>query len=477
MSVWANIFLLSVLVCCGLKQTCHGVNPNKGYNGVDPARPAQIVEGSEHEINLPGGQKANVFRAKFFLDVSLYDGQNMFTLPSEATTKILPNDFSILKQTSFKFTNRDTGKKVSMDEVYFHHINFFPMSMMGAEVLSRTKDDPFFEYPPGYGFFMNTTETPHFTINAHLLSQKNLKAIKGNEYLAKKHCNECRYSPTKGPDCTPEVDGSFKCCGDSEFCMNGGDCYCETTMPLNTTKRVPYTAELELLVTYETEKFVKVEQIAYSAPKCVRYQRFLEPYPANDYCVTSGPDADPNASDWKTYHNVYENATHPLVRTVGRWVLGHGGRMVWATPHLHTGGVNATIRINGEVVCSSMATHGNSSNVETNAGNEYGHLVRIDDCISIHSHPEGVRFEKDDVLEVESIYNVDPLDNRLPPGTGGTHTNAMSLLFTATVLDPVQRQHLEESVQNHYSSLSVLGDWLERGTLSLTGERPAFTDM
>lgn len=444
----------------GLAQRCIGTETNV-YDGVDPARPAQIVEGSEYEMTLPEGGQAKVFRAKFFLDISLYDGQNMFTNPGTTNMLGLPQDFSILKQTSFEFKHRESGTAVSLDEVYFHHITILPLSMMGAEALSRTEDDPFFEFQPGFAFFINATELPRLSVNAHLLSQKNLKPIKGSDYQARKACNECTYSPTKGNDCTPELSGTFKCCGDSDYCRAGGDCYCETVQPLNKTSLTAYTAELELLVSYETEKFIKVDQLAFAAPKCVSYRSALEEYSANDFCASLKPgDPDAPILSGSFFHQVYENATHPMVKTVGRWLLEHGGRLVWAQPHLHTGGVNATFRLNGQVVCSSSTVYGTDPNATNNARNEYGHLIKIPNCMDKTSHPQGLRFEADDVLEIETIYNVDPKDSRLPHGTGGTHTNVMSMLFTAIVLDSSQRAHLEQVVPYAYSSFSRWDNWL-----------------
>ena len=45
-----------------------------------------------------------------------------------------------------------------------------------------------------------------------------------------------------------------------------------------------------------------------------------------------------------------------------------------------TVGVNETLSINGKTVCSTGTTYGTETNVETNAGNEQNHLIKIDSC-------------------------------------------------------------------------------------------------
>ena len=60
----------------------------------------------------------------------LYDGQLLFT---DAESELIPNldfDYAIVGMNGIRNINRDTGKLVSLDEVYFHHFTFFPLNMV-----------------------------------------------------------------------------------------------------------------------------------------------------------------------------------------------------------------------------------------------------------------------------------------------------------------------------------------------------------
>eukprot|EP00751_Fragilariopsis_kerguelensis_P024702 CAMPEP_0170879196 /NCGR_PEP_ID=MMETSP0734-20130129/31558_1 /TAXON_ID=186038 /ORGANISM="Fragilariopsis kerguelensis, Strain L26-C5" /LENGTH=234 /DNA_ID=CAMNT_0011262207 /DNA_START=19 /DNA_END=721 /DNA_ORIENTATION=- len=86
----------------------------------------------------------------------------------------------------------------------------------GAEALTVSPEKPGVKFPNGYGMHViYDKEKPMIHINAHLLSNKNLEPIEGSAALAHKQCNECYYGPNKGLECTPQVSGTFKCCGDS----------------------------------------------------------------------------------------------------------------------------------------------------------------------------------------------------------------------------------------------------------------------
>ena len=85
----------------------------------------------------------------------------------------------------------------------------------------------------------------------------------------------------KGSDCTPELSGTFLCCGDSLACTTGDEgCYCQTNSPIDTSKTTKYQIQVELLISKEVEKFQHVDLWTISAPACST----LKQYPADDFC-------------------------------------------------------------------------------------------------------------------------------------------------------------------------------------------------
>ena len=129
----------------------------------------------------------------FTYNYELHNGQLLFTDPRSELIPNLPFDYAVLGLMSVQTINRETLENVSLDEVYVHHIVFPPLGMLGAEVLTA---DPLV-YPKGYGYHVIAKEKPNIVINAHLLSNKDLKPINGSLPLARKLCNECYYAPVR----------------------------------------------------------------------------------------------------------------------------------------------------------------------------------------------------------------------------------------------------------------------------------------
>jgi len=189
-------------------------------------------------------------------EYELRDGENLFTSPETERIPNLDVDYAVLGVTGFRNLrvidedddDENDGADVSLDEVYVHHFSLLPLNMLGAEVLSRDggardddDDDPYMRLPPGTALRIAADERPHLSVNAHLLSNRNLAPIDGSLSRARKECNECYYSPTRGPDgwCTPENSGTFLCCGDAPVCSSssegGAFCGCAVTTTTTTT--------------------------------------------------------------------------------------------------------------------------------------------------------------------------------------------------------------------------------------------------
>ena len=139
----------------------------------------------------------------FTYNYELHNGQLLFTDPRSELIPNLQFDYAVLGMMKVRNINRETLENVSLDEVYVHHLTFMPVGMLGAEVLTA---DPHV-YPKGYGYHVIAKEKPYIVINAHLLSNKDLKPINGSLPLARKLCNECYYAPVRSL-CRYKVSGS-----------------------------------------------------------------------------------------------------------------------------------------------------------------------------------------------------------------------------------------------------------------------------
>jgi hypothetical protein len=397
-------------------------------------------------------------------EYELRDGENLFTSPETERVPNLDVDYAVLGVTAFRNLrvidddyeneNDENEADVSLDEVYVHHFSLFPLNMLGAEVLSRDADadpdDPYLRLPPGTALHIAVDERPHLSVNAHLLSNRNLAPIGGSLARARKECNECYYSPIRGPGyCTPETSGTFLCCGDAPVCASPGVlCGCAATTTNDDEPPRRYRIELDLLISFEVEKFVRVDQWNLAAPSC-DHAEDGDDYPTDSFCHPTRVDPDPPGwtGGGALFHQVPErilSGEDPIARFSVRVEAPEGGSLVWAQSHLHTGGVSATLSIDSEVVCATEATYGTDPNPETNARNERNHLVRIGSCYDDQSGllfgDDGrrgmIRFEKGAVFEVETTYDASPTDDpNLDPGSSGEHRNVMSMFFLGVILD------------------------------------------
>lgn len=373
----------------------------------------------------------------FTYNYELHNGQLLFTDPRSELIPNLQFDYAVLGMMKVRNINRETLENVSLDEVYVHHLTFMPVGMLGAEVLTA---DPHV-YPKGYGYHVITKENPNIVINAHLLSNKDLKPINGSLPLARKLCNECYYAPGKGSDCTPEVSGTFKCCGDSESCTSDEEsCLCATNSEYNKHETTKYQIQVDMLITRDIDKIKRVDSWALAAPECrvnLKGEAVFETYKPDSFCYNN--TLSTFTGDNSLFHHIelQEDNENPYVKTMVSSVAPSSGLIVLANSHMHTGGVNATLMINGIPLCSTGTIYGTDSNTKTNARNEQNHLIHIESCHHADFYKKGGhRFKAGDIFTMESFYHGGNNDARfIGDGAAGEHKNVMSFFTTNVVFD------------------------------------------
>ena len=127
-----------------------------------------------------------------------------------------------------------------------------------------------------------------------------------------------------------------------------------------------------------------------------------------------------------TLHSVPEDNSNLYLKTKINVVAPTGGKIVQAQANLHTGGINATLFLNGVAQCTATTVYGTNSNIVTNAQNKQNHLIKIGSCYN-EVGETGIRFEKGDVFTTESFYYGGTDDKRMDEvNTAGEHKNVMS---------------------------------------------------
>lgn len=128
------------------------------------------------------------------------------------------------------------------------------------------------------------------------------------------------------------------------------------------------------------------------------------------------------------------------------------GEMLWSYLHQHIGAINGTMFVNGKPICTSYPIHGTDPN--NTPGNELGYIVSFHTCIDNDARPgTSVRLEKDDVITVEGLYDVDVASKTTLPIPGGKHGGVMGLYFFSMLCDP--GYGTEYFVCRHYDGQGV----------------------
>lgn len=328
----------------------------------------------------------------FSKPITLEAGHMIFTNPDKTPLKMPSGEYAI---TYFigDIVNADTLQPVPLSEVYDHHwialssnhVNQFCKGSIeytfgiGAE----SRNSPV-RFPPGFGY--HVPNGTHWSANIHLLRSEGLAGE--NPFKATKECNECYYSPGKGQGCTPEYNGTFNCCGEADA---------EGKMRCAISPNPPPARDYRLRYTFNyTEEVTKVRP------------------------VYVGTVAAPNC---RVFYSALRNDSQPIEHSGYRLTVPARMTVLLAVGHLHVGGINISLSINGQAVCTSFPTYGTQPGV---AGNEKGYLVRMSDCID--SSTGALELHKGDELAIDSHYFVGSDDSRLLY-SDGTHLNVMSYIY------------------------------------------------
>lgn len=369
------------------------------------------------------GEAVEITPMTIVFDYELRDGEILYTDDNtdESDQSFIPNvdfDYSILEMSSIRNSNRDTGELVSLDEVYVHHLIIDPCVNVASEVVSSYHTDPIYFLPEGYGIEVPAERFPNFRVSSHFMSNKNLAPKDGSVERARKECNECYYAPGKGGKCTPAMTGRPKCCEDGMFCDT------TTTTTDTTTTTTKYRIEIDLLVSRNTGSFKPITFWVLFGPLCGNKHR--------DNCVSVLRERTGGGAPY--YHVPEQPNKQPYHKIDASIVSPASGELFHARAHLHAGGVNSTLYLNGESICTSIATHGTNPDSSTNAGNEQNHLIHQNTC----DWPDGIRFEIGDAWSWDAYYYGGTDDPRFSSTkAAGEHLNAMSMFIMAINFDQV----------------------------------------
>jgi len=103
------------------------------------------------------------------------------------------------------------------------------------------------------------------------------------------------------------------------------------------------------------------------------------------------------------------------------------GELIWGYTHLHNGGIEGIMSINGKEYCKSVPRIG--TDPHNIPPNEKGYVVDISTCVDKLKKNNSVVLKKGDVMTVTSFYDVDPTSQRNAPFPGGKHGGIMALFF------------------------------------------------
>lgn len=289
----------------------------------------------------------------------------------------------------------EDGNSVPLSELYLHHWLVYRTGHSNLGVCGDPLDYVFgvgaesrsspVVFPDGHGYV--ATSSDRWTLNVHVLRTMGLKKL-SSEAEAVKDCIECNYAAGKG--CSKSQSGSFACCEDGSQCPVDGS--------VSGKKKYAF----QYTVTYTTA----VSAVA----------------PLHFYLL--------DASNCQIEHNIPANDNNPVHVTEYSWKNPANAKLVMAVGHVHIGGVNVSLFLNGKELCTTTAKYG--TDASNPPGNEKGYLVAADGCkLSVDS-------KAGDTITVRSHYWVgtqsDPLNTVVPPGA---HNGVMDYMYLAVVRDSI----------------------------------------
>ena len=215
---------------------------------------------------------------------------------------------------------------------------------------------------------------------------------------------------------------------------------CATNSEYNKHETTKYQIQVDMLITRDIDKIKRVDSWTLAAPEChvnLKGEAVFETYKPDSFCYNN--TLSTFTGDNSLFHHIelQEDDENPYVKTMVSSVAPSSGLIVLANSHMHTGGVNATLMINGIPLCSTGTIYGTDSNTKTNARNEQNHLIHIESCYHADFYKKGGhRFKAGDIFTMESFYHGGNNDARfIGDGAAGEHKNVMSYFTTNVVFD------------------------------------------
>jgi len=104
----------------------------------------------------------------------------------------------------------------------------------------------------------------------HLLHTEGLAG--DNPHKAAKECNECYYAEGKGDECTPKQNGTFQCCGETDY--DGTQGYCPVAKDKTTSKNA-YALRYVVNYTRDVDTIKPLKLGVLTTPNCATYYEQL----------------------------------------------------------------------------------------------------------------------------------------------------------------------------------------------------------
>jgi len=347
--------------------------------------------------NVPYATQSETFRTSA---IALQPGGVVFTDKEKTVLQFPKPSVDEYAITGFKAELVDeAGKSVPLSEVYLHHWLVYRIGHSNLGVCGDPLDYVFgigaesrmspIVFPESHGYI--ATPGDKWTINLHVLRIVGLKTL-GSQAAAVKGCIECDYAAGKG--CSPTKSGQFGCC------MDGSQCPVDGSVSGKKNYFFQYT------ITYTTE----VSAIT----------------PLWFYLL--------DGSNCQVEHNIAQNNLNPVHVTEHSWKAPANFQLVQATGHVHIGGINISLLLNGQEVCTTTPKYG--TDASNTPGNEKGYAVQADTCqLNVHN-------KAGDTITVRSHYwvssNSDPLNTAVP---SGGHNGVMDYMYLAVVKASVTQEN------------------------------------
>merc|ERR1711959_611288 len=109
--------------------------------------------------------------------------------------------------------------------------------------------------------------------NLHLLHTEGLAG--DDKKKAAKECNECYYASTKGSECVPKRNGTFECCGETDYSGTAGYCPIENTDTVLAEPGPKYALRYKVKYTRDVDSVRHVDIGVFTTPNCRSFYEVL----------------------------------------------------------------------------------------------------------------------------------------------------------------------------------------------------------